>query len=132
MISSFGCGKYATQYSSPVLLSVYPAIDATGMASDETIWIKFSKSMDPGDVTLSGLGKRLVWASDMTATPTTFAEITPEVTWSEENTKLTVKNIYFIDSPGTLVHVIASLEGFIDTNGQKLPEGTTLWKYSIL
>jgi hypothetical protein len=128
---NFGCGKYLVQYSAPDILSISPTIDATGIASNEQLWIKFSKAMDPGDITMSGLGKRFIWASDMTATTTFFAELTPEAYWTEENTKLILNNIFFINSPGTHVHIIASLEGFSDTDGKFLPEGTSMWKYDL-
>ena len=67
----------------------------------------------------------------MTATVTSFASPSPEVTWSESNTKLTFTNFFMIAFPGSRVHLVASRDAFVDVNGQDLSENADLWDYDL-
>jgi hypothetical protein len=126
-----GCGKYITQYSAPVIIDRYPANGATGVASGETIWVKFSKTMNENNMTLSELGQKMKAATDMTAVATFYPELTPEVTWVEDNTKLVVTNVFFVGTTDDIVHLISSKDAFVDTNGLFLQEDAVLWNYKL-
>jgi hypothetical protein len=127
-----GCGRYITQYSAPTIISRSPAIDATLVSSHEVIWLKFSKIMDINNLDLSQLQSIIKSADDMNAVITTDAVLTPEAVWVEDNTKLVVTNVIFTSIEGAArVHLIASKEGFGDTNGLFLQENTDLWNYTL-
>ena len=128
----FGCGKYATQYSAPVILARYPAAGAGGIGTTETLWIKFSKSMDPAGISsIDALSTKIKYASDSTATVTTEPGITPEVIWSEDNSRLSIVNMYFTASSGNSIHFQSSKEAFQDVNGLFLPENSDLWTFTL-
>ena len=125
-----GCGKYVTQYSAPVIINRYPANGATGVASGETIWVKFSKTMNENNMTLSELEQKIKLAT--TATTTFYPELTPEVVWLEENTKLVLTNVFFVGTTTeAVVHLISSKDAFEDTNGLFLQEDAVLWNYQL-
>jgi len=127
-----GCGKYVAQYSAPVVISRYPVNGASGIGSHETIWLKFSKSADENNMNISQLGSKIKWAGDMMATATFEPSLTPEAVWSEDNTKLTIKNVYFTSiEAGARVHITASREAFQDVNGLYLQENANLWNYTL-
>jgi hypothetical protein len=135
-LSSFviisGCGKYATQYSAPVILARYPAAGAGGIGTTETLWIKFSKSMDPAGISsIDALSTKIKFASDSTATVTTEPGITPEVIWSEDNSRLSLVNLYFTANSGDKIHFQSSREAFQDVNGLYLPENSELWNFTL-
>lgn len=128
---SAGCGRYAQQFSPPVVLSRYPVLFQGGVGSGEALWVKFSKSMDTDGFDIAGVVNKIKTASDMTATVTSFASPSPEVTWSESNTKLTFTNFFMIAFPGSRVHIVASRDAFVDVNGQDLSENADLWDYDL-
>jgi hypothetical protein len=128
---SSGCGRYFSQYSPPVILSRYPALNAGGVGSGETIWVKFSKSIDTAGFTIGNLFGRVKVADDMTASPELFATPTAEMTWSNSDTQLTISNVFFIANPGNKVHILSSREAFTDTDGQMLTENAILWDYTL-
>jgi hypothetical protein len=134
-VSSFavisGCGKYAAQYSAPVIIEHYPAVGAGGRGSGETLWVKFSKSMDTSGFSTSEIGSKIKFPIDMTATATFYPDITPEITWSDDDTVLTMTNFFFIANPGNRVHIQASKEAIQDVNGQYLTENADLWNFTL-
>jgi len=135
LISSFavisGCGKYAAQYSAPVIIERYPAAGAGGRGSGETLWVKFSKSMDTSGFSTSEIGSKIKFPIDMTATATFYPDITPEIIWSDDDTVLTMTNFFFIANPGNRVHIQASKEAIQDKNGQFLTENADLFNYTL-
>jgi hypothetical protein len=126
-----GCGKYMAQYSAPVILERYPVLGVGGVGSGETLWVKFSKSMDTSGFSLAEIGSKIKFPIDMTATATFYPDITPEMTWSDDDTKLTMANFFFIANPGNRVHMQASKEAIQDTNGQYLTENADLFNYTL-
>ncbi len=126
-----GCGKYITQYSAPVIIERYPVSGAGGIGSYETLWVKFSKSMDTNGSSIAELLSKIKFAADMTATATFYPDPTPEAVWSESDSKLTITNIFFIANPGNSIHVQSSKEAFQDVNGQYLTENANLWNYTL-
>ncbi|MFH1710603.1 MAG: hypothetical protein ABH860_06045 [bacterium] len=129
---TFGCGKYTVQYSAPVILERSPTSGAGSIESTETLWIKFSKSMDTTGVSsISALATKIKYATDMTATVTFDAGLTPEVVWSDDDTKLTLRNVFFIASPGNKVHFQASREAFQDVSGLYITENAILWSFTL-
>ena len=127
-----GCGKYITQYSAPVIIARHPTNEASGISSNETLWIKFSKSMDENNMGTPELFAKVVFASDMTATATFYPDLTCEAVWSDDNTVLTIRNVFFISTEAAArVHIISSREAFIDTNGLYITEGAKLWNYTL-
>lgn len=129
---NFGCGKYITQYSAPMIISRYPVNGASGVGSAETLWIKFSKSMDMENTNLEALLMMVKFANDMTAVATFEPLLTPEAIWSDNSSKLTVKNVIFTSiEAGARVHIMASREAFQDMNGLYLPENTNLFNYTL-
>jgi hypothetical protein len=127
-----GCGKYMAQYSPPVIIERYPVAGAGGVGTFETIWVKFSKSMDTSGLTsIESVGSKIKFASDMTATVTFYPYATAEVIWSDDDTKLTFANIFFIANPGNRIHIQTSKEAFQDVNGQYLTENADLWNFTL-
>jgi hypothetical protein len=126
-----GCGKYMAQYSAPVIIERFPAAGAGGVGSGETLWVKFSKSMDTSGFSVSEIGSKIKFPVDMTATATFYPDITPEMTWSDDDTKLTMSNFFFIANPGNKVHFQTSKEAFQDTNGQFVTENADLLNYTL-
>ena len=128
-----GCGKYATQYSAPVIISRYPPLGSGPMATNEVLWVKFSKKMNENNWTGSTeVMQRIYPATNSTATMETLSDVTVEALWSEDNTKLSVYNIFFTgEASNYMVHLLASREAFSDVNGLFLPENTTMWSYTI-
>ena len=127
-----GCGKYMAQYSAPVILERSPAEGAGDIGTTETLWIKFSKSMDTsGTASIENMITKIKYATDMTATVTFYPDITPEVTWSDNDTKLTITNVFFVADPGNTIHIQSSKEGFQDINGQYLTENADLWNFTL-
>jgi hypothetical protein len=126
-----GCGKYIAQISPPVILTRSPVLGAGGVASTEALWLKFSKSMDTGGTSVTEILSKVKIGIDMTATATFDPSLTPEATWSESDTKLTITNVIFVPVPGNVVHIISSKESFQDTNGNFLGEGIDLWNYTL-
>ena len=128
----FGCGKYVTQYSAPVIISRYPPIGAALMGSAEVLRVKFSKHMNENNWISEEVASKIYAAADSNATPEIFPELTVEAIWSEDNTKLSVYNIFFSGSAANyVVHLVSSKEAFSDVNGLFLPENTTLWSYTL-
>lgn len=125
----FGCGKYMAQYSAPVIIDRYPALGAGGIGSGETLWVKFSKSMDTSGTSISDIGNKIKFAPTVTAT--FYPDVTPEIIWSDDDTKMTMTNFFFIANPGNSVHIQASKEAFQDTNGQYLTENADLLNYTL-
>jgi len=127
-----GCGKYATQYSAPVIIERFPVAGAGGVGTNETMWIKFSKSMDTTGLTsIDSLASKIKFSSDMTATVTFYPDATPEVIWSDDDTKMTFTNIFFVANAGSRIHYQASMEAFQDRNGLYLAESTDLWNFTL-
>jgi hypothetical protein len=126
-----GCGKYAAQYSAPVIIERYPVAGAGGIGSAETLWLKFSKSMDTNGSSIAEMINKIKFAADMTAVMTFEPGVTPEVAWSEDNTKLTLTKIFFIADPGNRIHIQSSREAFEDENGQFLTENADLWNFTL-
>ncbi len=126
-----GCGKYITQYSAPVIISRYPVAGAGGIGTTETLWIKFSKSMDTNGSSVSDLLSKIKVAADMTATVTFYPDLTPEAVWSESDSRLTVTNLFFVAFPGNRMHIQSSKEAFQDVNGQYLTENADLWDFTL-
>ena len=122
LVSSFavisGCGKYMAQYSAPVIIERYPALGAGGVGSGETLWVKFSKSMDTSGFSISEIGSKIKSPIDMTATVEFYPDVTPEMKWSDDDTKLTMKNFFMIANPGNKVHFQTSREAFQDKIGR--------------
>jgi len=136
LISTFavisGCGKYAAQYTAPLILERFPAAGAGGIGTTETLWIKFSKSMDTtGISSISAFASKIKFATDISAVVTSEPGITPEVVWSENDTKLSFVNLFFIANPGNRIHFISSQEAFQDANGQYLTENADLWNFTL-
>jgi hypothetical protein len=127
-----GCGKYATQYSAPVIIERYPVAGTGGVGTTETMWIKFSKSMDTSGLTsIDSLATKIKYVSDMTATVTFYPDATPEVIWSDDDTIMTFINLFFIANTGSRIHLQASLEAFQDRNGLYLAENADLWNFTL-
>lgn len=126
-----GCGKYATQYSAPVIIERYPVAGAGGIGSTEAIWVKFSKSMDTNGSSIADIANKIKFAADTTATVTFYAYPTPEAVWSEDDSKLTITNFFFIANPGNRIHIQASKEAFQDVNGLYLTENADLWNFTL-
>jgi hypothetical protein len=127
-----GCGKYIAQYSAPVILESFPAAGAGGIGTNETLWVKFSKSMDTTGLTSTdALANRIKFASDNTATVTFEPGITPEVVWSDDDTKLSLVNFFFTAAPGNTIHFQSSREAFQDVNGLFLSENADLWNFTL-
>lgn len=126
-----GCGKYAAQYSAPVIISRYPALGADGIGSAEALWVKFSKRMDTSGTSFNDLINKIVPALDNKATVLIFPDITPESFWLEDDTRLVIRNIFFVASPEGRVHILASREAFKDMDDLKIPENATLWDYTL-
>jgi len=130
---NFGCGKYIKQYSSPVIISRYPVAGAASVASDEVLWVKFSKRMSENDyIGSEEVAQRISAATDSNATLETFPSLTVEAKWSDDNTKLTVYNRFYTGSTSNcVVHLVSAKNAFSDENGLFLPEHTTLWSYTV-
>ena len=127
-----GCGKYASQYSAPVIIERSPANGEGGIGTTETLWIKFSKSMDTTDISsISAFASKIKFATDISAVVTSEPGVTPEVVWSENDTKLSLVNFFFIANPGNRIHFISSKEAFQDVNGQYLTENADLWNFTL-
>jgi hypothetical protein len=128
----FGCGKYAAQYSAPVILERFPVAGAGGIGTTETLWIKFSKSMDTSGLTsIDALATKIKFATDNTAAVTFVPGTTPEVVWSEGDSKFSLVNLYFTADPGSKIHFQSSREAFQDVNGQFLTENAELWNFTL-
>jgi len=126
-----GCGRYAAQYSAPVVLERYPPAGTGGIGTTETLWVKFSKSMDTSGFSTVEIWNKIKHATDMTATHEFYPDATPEVIWSDDDTKLTMTNFFFIANPGNRVHFQTSKEAFQDTNGQYITENANLWNFTL-
>lgn len=127
-----GCGKYAAQYSAPVILSRFPTDEAADVSSRETIWVIFSKSMNADNASYEALLAMISFAGNMNAIATSEQPLTPEAVWSENSTKLTIRNVIFTSTEaGARVHMIASREAFEDMNGLYLQEDANLWNYTL-
>jgi hypothetical protein len=126
-----GCGKYITQYSAPVIIERYPVAGTGGIGSSETLWIKFSKSMDTNSSSIADFINKIKIAPDMTATVTFYPFPSPEATWSEDDSKLTITNVFFVANPGNRIHIQSSKEAFQDVNGQYLTENADLWNFTL-
>ena len=136
LVSTFavisGCGKYAAQYSAPVILERHPPSGTGGIGTTETLWIKFSKSVDTsGTSSIENMIAKIKYATDMTATVTFCAGLTPEATWSDNDTELTLTNIFFVADPGNRIHIQSSKEAFEDVNGQYITENADLWNFTL-
>lgn len=132
LISMSGCGKYFEQYSSPLILSRYPALGATNVPTNEIIWVKFSKRMDTFGTTIEALLAKVLFAADNSAQSGLDPSATPEAKWSENNTKLTITNVFFVSTEAAArVHILATKEGFEDLSGLYIQEHTTLWNYLL-
>ncbi len=128
----FGCGKYAAQYSAPVILERFPAEGTGGIGTTETLWIKFSKSMDTtGLNSINAIATNIKFATDNTAMVTFEPGVTPEVVWSEDNSKLTLVNLFFTADSGNRIHIQSSREAFQDVNGLYLTENADLWSFTV-
>lgn len=126
-----GCGKYITQYSAPVIIERFPVSGIGGIGSSETLWIKFSKSMDTNSSSISDFINKIKIAPDMTATVTFYPFPSPEATWSEDDSKLTITNVFFVSNPGNRIHIQSSREAFQDVNGLFLTENADLWNFTL-
>ena len=127
-----GCGKYLSQYNAPTIISRYPELDAVGIGSSESIWLKFSKPMDTAAIaSAEDLATKMANASNMTATIKILPGITPELIWSEDNSTLTISKIFFAASPESKVHIVLSKEALADVNGLFLPEKAELWDFTL-
>jgi hypothetical protein len=51
--------------------------------------------------------------------------------WSENDTKLSFLNIFFVAAPGNRIHIQSSKEAFQDVNGQYLTENADLWNFTL-
>jgi len=136
LVSTFtvisGCGKYAAQYSAPVILERHPPAGTGDIGTTETLWIEFSKSMDTsGTSSIENMIAKIKYATDMTATVTFCAGLTPEATWSDNDTELTLTNIFFVADPGNRIHIQSSKEAFEDVNGQYITENADLWNFTL-
>lgn len=126
-----GCGKYAAQYSAPIIISRYPALGADGIGSAEALWVKFSKRMDTSGTSFNELINKIVPALDNKATIRILAGITPESFWIEDDTKLVITKVFFVASPEGRVHILASREAFKDLDDLKISENATLWDFTL-
>ena len=127
-----GCGRYVVQYTAPVVIAMTPAEGTTGVPSNESLVVQFSKSMSTTNMDIAGVIARVKYASDMNAVATYDAALTPEAVWSSDNSILTINNMRFVSSDaGAIVHIVASKDAFVDVNGLYLPENTELWNYKL-
>jgi hypothetical protein len=129
---NFGCGKYVEQYSAPTIISSYPALNGISSISGETIWVKFSKKMDTEGYNLANIQSKFKFAPDMTAVSTTYPELTPEVYWTEDDSKLVVSNFFFLITGDAKVHITASLEAIKTVSGQYINENSDLWLFTVV
>lgn len=119
-----GCSNYLAESSDLVVVSVSPAIGATGVASNENISVTFNKIMDTSKDLVNAV--KFYNQNNTAVYPLTYESIS----WSNDNQTVTiVKPGNWIGGDGSRVYWIASEEGFMDEKGKYLLEGTVLADY---
>ncbi|MCX5750512.1 MAG: Ig-like domain-containing protein [Candidatus Saganbacteria bacterium] len=123
-----GCGivNKETPVTQSLEISTHsPAIGATGIASTASISITFNRSVN----TPESNGAITIGASHTAGSP----EGSIVSTWSNENKTLTISGITgWSSGAARVVNIISnSTEAFKDYLGNKLTNGTELWRYTL-
>ena len=107
----------------PEVSSRTPTLEATGVASNETLIITFSTSMDTASTQNS------ITARNGTHTAGSHSGYTSN--WSNNNQTLTITNLLWSGGGLTVVNLISSGEGVRSYAGIPMAANTDLWKYTL-
>jgi hypothetical protein len=122
-----GCGivNKSTTSTGLEISTRTPALNATGIASTASISITFNHSINTAES-----NKSMAFGSSHTAGTW---EGTLSTTWGAENKTLIISGITgWSSGAAKVVHIISnSTEAFKDYSGNKLANGSTLWKYTL-